>query len=81
MKGYLVRAVFRCIKGKLPEAAIKVGEDIYFMDYTYYLTAEEEVEKDDRDLKAVYCKVNAFWLCNYICDLKIITMTAFYVVA
>ena len=51
------------------------------MDYTYYLTAEEEVEKDDRDLKAVYCKVNAFWLCNYICDLKIITMTAFYVVA
>ena len=44
--------------GKLPEAAIKVEEDIYFMDYTYYLTPEEEVAKDDRDLKAVYCKVN-----------------------
>ena len=28
------------------------------MDYTYYLTPEEEVVQESRDLEAAYCKVN-----------------------
>lgn len=43
---------------KNPEAAIKVEDDIYFMDYTYYLTPEEETARENWDFEAAYCKVN-----------------------
>ncbi len=43
---------------KNPEAAIKVEDDIYFMDYTYYLTPEEEAARENWDFEAAYCKVN-----------------------
>ncbi len=43
---------------QLPEPAIKVEDDIYFMDYTHYLTPEEEVAKENWEFEAAYCKVN-----------------------
>ena len=42
--------------GFRPEPAIKVGDDIYFMDYTHYLTPEEA--EQDGHFEGVYCKVN-----------------------
>ncbi len=44
--------------GKFPEAAIKVDDDIYFMDYTYYLTPEEVAQQEEGTFEAAYCKVN-----------------------
>lgn len=39
-----------------PKDAIKVGDDIYFMDYTHYLTPEEA--EQDGEFEGAYCKVN-----------------------
>lgn len=44
--------------GKLPQAAIKVDDDIYFMDYTHYLTPEEVKQKQEETFEGAYCKVN-----------------------
>lgn len=45
--------------GYYPEPAVKVGDEIYFMDYTYYVKpGEVDRRTEDGERIPIYCKVN-----------------------